>query len=85
MRGSLRINFQLNSIHQFLEYTFRLQQFLNIFISSDLAQIPNLGIPMEVIYKSETRFSISFSIFEKEASKHWGTLKKQLSFWAARA
>ena len=31
---------------------------------------------MDVVYNGENRSSISFFIFEKEASKHWGTLKK---------
>ena len=43
MRGSLRINFQLNSIWRFLEYIFRLQQFFNILISTDFAHIQNLA------------------------------------------
>ena len=37
MRGSLRINFYLNSIHHFRQCTFRWQQFFNILISSDFA------------------------------------------------
>ena len=65
MRGSLRKNFQLNSIHQFLGYTFRLQQFFNILISSDFAHIPNLSFPMDVVYNGENRLSISFFIFAK--------------------
>ena len=35
---------------------------------------------MDVIYNGENRLSISFFIFEKQASKHWGTLKKQVYF-----
>ena len=65
MRGSLRINFQLNSIWRFLEYIFRLQQFSNILISSDFAHIQNLSFPLDVIYNGENRLSISFFMFEK--------------------
>ena len=50
MRGSLKINFQLNSIRQFLEYTFRLQQFCSVLILSDFAYIPNLSFAMDVVY-----------------------------------
>ena len=78
MRGSLRINSQLNSIHHFLGYTFRLQQFFNILISSDFAHILNLSFPVDVVYNGENSLSISFFIFQKEGSKHWGTSKKQL-------
>ena len=31
---------------------------------------------MDVVYNGANRLSISFFIFEKQASKHWGTLKK---------
>ena len=65
MRGSLRINFQLNSIWQFPEYTFRLLQFFNILNSSDFAHIPNLSFSIDVLYNGENRLSISFFIFEK--------------------
>ena len=47
--GLLRINFQLNSIHQFPPYNFRLQQFFNILISSDFAHIPSLDFPRDVV------------------------------------
>ena len=85
MRGSLRINFQLKSIHQFRQCTFRLQQFSINLISSDFAYILNLSFPMALVYTGENRLSLSFFIFGKWGSKHWGTLKKQLYFWAARA
>ena len=65
MRGSLRINFKLNPNHQFLQYTFRLQQFFSILISSDFAHTPHLTFPMDVIYNGKNRLSISFFIFEK--------------------
>ena len=76
-RGSLRINFQLNSIHQFRQCTFRLQQFFNILISSDFAHILTLSFPMDVVYNGENRLSIFF-IFEKLGSKYWGHSKKAL-------
>ena len=65
MRGLLGINFWMNSIHQFPVYTFRLQQFFKILISSNFAHIPNLNFPMDVVYKGENHLSISFFIFEK--------------------
>ena len=65
MRGSLRMNFQLNSVWQFLEYTFRLQQFFNFLISSNFAHIPNFGFPMDIVYNGENRLLLSFFIFEK--------------------
>ena len=65
MRGSLRINFQLNLIWRFLEYFFRLQQFFNILISSDFAHIQNLSFSMDVVYNGENRLSMSFFMFEK--------------------
>ena len=76
-RGSLRINFQLNSIHQFRQCTFRLQQFFNILISSDFAHILTLSFPMDVVYNGENRLSIFF-IFEKLGSKYWRHSKKAL-------
>ena len=54
---------ELNS--PILGYTFRLQQFFNILISSNFAHIPNLSFPMDVIYNGENRLSISFFVFEK--------------------
>ena len=39
---------------------------------------------MELIYNGEKRLSISFFIFEKYASKHWGTLKKNRSNFEQR-
>ena len=78
MRGSLRMNFQLNSIHHSRQYTFRLQQSFNILFSSDFDHISNLSVPKNVISNSENRLSISFFISEKLGSKHWGTFKKRL-------
>ena len=46
MHSSLRMNFQLNSIHQVLQSTFRLLQFFKISISSNFAPIPNLSFSM---------------------------------------
>ena len=79
MRGSLRMNFQLNSIHQFRQCTFRFQ-FFNILSSSDIAHIPNICFPMNVVYNGENCFSISFFFFENYGSKHQGTFKKSSNF-----
>ena len=63
MRGSLRIIFQLNSIHQFRHYIFRSQQFFNILFLSDFAQIPNSSFPMDVVYNGENCLANCFFIF----------------------
>ena len=59
---------------------FRLLHFFNIFNSSDFAHIPHLSFPIDIVYNGENRLSISFFIFEKAASKHWGTLKNSSNF-----
>ena len=64
MRGSVRKNFQLNSVWPFWQCTFRLLQFFNILNSPDFAPIPNLSFPMDVVYNGENGFLISFFIFE---------------------
>ena len=85
MRGSIRTNSQLNSSHQPPGHTPRMQQLFNISTSFDPAHIPNLSFPMDAVHNGENRLSISPSIFEKQASKHWGTLIKQLQSCEARA
>ena len=65
MRGSLRMNFILNSFHQFLGYTSRLLQFFKVLNSSDFAHNPNMNFPIDVVYNGANRLSISFFIFEK--------------------
>ena len=52
--------------------------FFNILNWFDFAHIPSLSFAMDVVYNGENCLSISFFIFEKQASKHWGTLKKQV-------
>ena len=84
MRGSFRINFWLKSVWPFRQCTFRLLQSFNILNSSDFAHIPNLSFPIDLIYNGENRLSISFFIFEKWASTHWGTLKKNRSNFEQR-
>ena len=78
MRGSLRTNFQLNPTHQSPGYTPRLQQPFKILTSSDPAHTANPRLPMDAVHDGENRLSTSPFIFEKQASKHWGTSKKQL-------
>ena len=68
--------FKLNSIWQFPECNFRLLQFFIILNSSDFAHIPNLGFPIDVVYNDENRLALSFLIFDKYASEHWGHQKK---------
>ena len=80
MRGSLRINFKLNSIWQFLVCTFRfrLLHFFIILNSSDFAHIPNLRFPIDVVYNGENRLSIVDIFFHlREISKQTlGNIKK---------
>ena len=84
MRGSLTTNFKLNSIHQFLRCTFRLQQFFTVLISSDFAHIPNSKFPLHVVYNGENRL-LHFFIFEKFGCKHWGLLKKKVLIWGSES
>ena len=76
MRGSLRIDFQLNSFHLFLGCIFRLQDFFKIIMSSDVTHVPNLSLPLDAVDNGENCLSISFFIFEEQGSKHRGTLKQ---------
>ena len=66
------LNLAISGVH------FSVTKFFIILNSSDFAHIPNLSFLIDVVYNGENRLSISFFIFEKEASKHWGTLKKQV-------
>ena len=75
MRGSLRKNFWLNSVHQFGQYTVRFLRFFNIFISSDFAHIPNLSFLMDINFNGETFVNIFFHL--REISKQTlGNIKK---------
>ena len=45
-----------------------------------LYYIPNLTLLVKFIYHAENRLSISFFIFEKKGSKHWGSYEKGSNF-----
>ena len=72
--------FQLNSVHQFLQCTFRLQQSFTILSSSNFALIPNLSFLADLVYNGENRLSISFFIFEKYDANIGDHLRKGSNF-----
>ena len=49
-----------NPVHQFVHFTFPLQQFLNILIPSSFVSNPKLGFAIDVVYSGENRLLISF-------------------------
>ena len=75
MRGSLRKNFRLNSIHRYLQCTSRLQQFLNISISSDFAHIPNLGFLIDSLQWYKPLVDVFFHLQQIGKKTLW-TIKK---------
>ena len=60
----------------FRQCTFRLLQFFNILNSSDFAHLPNLSFPMDVVYNSENRLSISFLHLREISKQTLGNIKK---------
>ena len=80
LRGSLRILFKLKSIDHFLHYIFRLQQFFNIFLSSDFAHIPYLNFPMDVVHNGGKSLSIFVSSLRNREASFGDHLKKGSNF-----
>ena len=66
LRGSLRISFYMNSIHQVMQCNFRLQQLFTNIVSSDFAHKLNLSFPEDGTYNGENHLPLFCFIFEKK-------------------